>query len=535
MAWKKWIVVLMLALAPAALFAAFDPLLDVRVAPGPGAVVLEAPPGVHLKTAFLNVALKGEGRIAWGPAPAPTGKDELGEGLWRGSVVIPVRGEGLGRTVELVVTYQPCTEGAGGLCYAPVQKTIRMEGASLAASFQGAGSRWALLGIFAAGLLAALSPCVYPMIPVTMAVIGARGGGRGRGLLLSLMLVLGMATTYTALGVFAAQGGAALGALVQHPAFLVPVSLLLALFAASLFGAFEMQLPGFLQSRLQRGGARRGVWGAFLAGMVLGPLAAPCVGPVVGGILLRIAQQGSLVQGALQLFLFALGMGVLFVVAGVFAAALPRSGDWMLLIRRVMGVAMLGFAVWNLRSLLSGGASLILWSLALLVAGWGLGAFRPEPGRVPGVGRVLGVLVLSLGLALAIRGVELRLGHSVLPGATAPAVSAWKASWLEQDLEQALVRAQAEGKGVLVDVYAVWCTECVELDRKTWPDPGVAGWVAQHAVPVRIDTDRVRPDLQKRWGIVGYPTVLLLDQEGRVLKRREGFQDPSSMLQWLTR
>ena len=239
------------------------------------------------------------------------------------------------------------------------------------------GLFWLFLAAFGFGLAASLTPCVYPMIAITMAVIGAKGGGKGRGLALSAALVAGMAATYTALGVAAALTGAAFGALAQRPAFLVPVSVLFALFALSLFGAFEIRLPERLQSRLQGSGPGAGLAGAFAMGLVLGPLSAPCVGPFIGTALVAIAQDGRVLLGAALLFTFALGMGVLFMAVGTFSAALPRSGDWLVQLKQAMGLVVLGFAVWNVRLVVPAWLIFALWSVTLLLAAPILGAFRP--------------------------------------------------------------------------------------------------------------------------------------------------------------
>ncbi len=303
----------------------FDPESDVSVGYQKGAVLVEAPAGTHLKAAFMGVKLKEgtKGRLKAGPMPATNGQDELGDGIWRGPVAVPVKGEGLVGEVELVVTYQPCTEGNGGLCYPPTEQILKIKASEIPTlakreENQANASRmeppkpevarvstpvpgpvssnpvssnpvssnpaspaeplaprpavkaippprpgflWTFLGIFAAGLLASLTPCVYPMIPITMAIIGAKGGGRTKGFLLSAVLVLGMAVTYTALGVVAARTGSAFGAFTQRPAFLIPVSVVFASFAISLFGAFEIRLPGALQSKLQGSGPRHGFLG----------------------------------------------------------------------------------------------------------------------------------------------------------------------------------------------------------------------------------------------------------------------------------
>jgi thiol:disulfide interchange protein DsbD len=528
--------------------APFDPDRDVAVAYQDGSVVLTVPPGAHLKSAFLTVALKPgtPGTLRTGPLPPTDAKDELGDGIWHGRVAVPVSGTGLPAEVELVVTYQPCTEGAGGVCYPPRDRILKVQGAALAAGAgpgpvagrPARGLRGLVLLYLAAlgfGLAASLTPCVYPMIAITMAVLGAKGGGKARGLALSAALVLGMAATYTALGVAAALTGSAFGAFAQSRAFLIPVSLLFALFALSLFGAFEVSLPQGLQSRLQGSGPRRGLGGAFVMGLVLGPISAPCVGPFIGTALVAIAQQGRVLLGASLLFTFALGMGILFMAVGTFSAALPRSGDWLVRLKQAMGLVVLGFAAWNVRLVVPGWLNYASWSLTLLVAAVVAGAFRPAGDLPSGLGKAVGLVALTLGVLLGVRAAELKLDLNLLPSGGAPVQVAApdQAGWLQQDLETALARAKASGKPVLVDVYAEWCAECKELDTKTWPDPQVAAWVRDRAVAVRIDTYAVREDLAKRLGILGYPTVLLLDGDGRELRRVVGFQDPAAMLKFL--
>ncbi|MDR3673778.1 MAG: cytochrome c biogenesis protein CcdA [Holophaga sp.] len=523
----------------------FDPDRDVAVAFQGGAVVLTVPAGAHLKAAFMTVALKPgtPGTLKTGPLPATNAKDELGDGIWHGRVAIPVAGQGLPPAVDLVVTYQPCTEGEGGICYPPKDRTLHVDSADIPSGAAPAAAPvrrnlfWMFLGAFGFGLAACLTPCVYPMIAITMAIIGAKGGGRTRSLALSAALVAGMAVTYTALGVLAALTGAAFGAFAQSPGFLIPVSILFALFALSLLGGFEIRLPAALQSRMQGSGARRGLAGAFAMGLVLGPLSAPCVGPFIGTALVAIAQDGRVLLGAGLLFTFALGMGVLFMAVGVFSASLPRSGPWLERLKQIMGLVVLGFAIWNVRLVLPGWLDFALWSLVLLLAAPVLGAFRPAETLASGFGRGLGFLALALGLLLGLRAVETGLDLSLLPkGAGTQASTPGQAplqGWLEQDLETALVQAKATGKPVLVDTYADWCAQCKELDENTWPDPQVAAWIRDNAVAVRIDTYKARKDLAPRLGILSYPTVILLDGDGKELRRLLGYQKPAEMLKFL--
>ncbi len=548
----------------------FDPVKDVSLRFERGAVVVAVPEGAHLKASFMAVEKKaGPGTLKLGKLPPTTAKDELGDGIWHGQVKLPVSGAGLSGTVTLAVTYQPCTEGEGGVCYPPTTRALSVKAEAIPAEIpaesapvfqvekaeggvkvevapvvmappspapapEHSGLLLSLLLVFLAGMGASLTPCVFPMIPITMAIIGAKGGGKAKGFALSATLVLGMAVTYTTLGVLAAKSGAAFGAFAQRPGFLIPVSLLFAVFAVSLFGAFEIALPAGLAAKLQGDGSRKGFGGAFLMGLVLGPLSAPCVGPVIGAVLVAIAQQGDVWLGGLQLFVFALGMGVLFLVVGTFSAALPRSGDWLTRFKQGMGLVVLGFAAWNVRLVVPEWLNYGMWSLVLLVGAAVFGAFEAASGLVAQVRRGAAVLLLALAVLLGIRAAEAGLALTLLGSSNSQIAAGDSAKgWLEQDLEAALAKAKAEHKVVLVDIYADWCAQCKELDEKTWPDAAVQAWIKANAVPIRIDTDAKRKDLATKLQIRSYPTVLLLDADGRELRRLLGYQKPQNMLAWL--
>ncbi len=574
---KAWLAVWAVTVAALAQ-GGFDPLKSVTVRFEKGAVVATAPEGAHLKSMFMKVEkAQGPGTLQAGPLPPGNAKDELEDAIWHGPVRIPVKGEGLSGEITLKVTYQPCTEGLGGVCYPPTVQLLKVKASEIPAAKAAAASAptaapeptpkevppttatapattpavtapapaapapapeskgvlLAFILVFLAGMGASLTPCVFPMIPITMAIIGAKGSGRAKGFALSIALVLGMAVTYTVLGVVAARSGAAAGAMAQQPIFLIPVSLLFGAFALSLFGAFEIRLPQSLQNKLQGEGPRKGYGGAFVMGLVMGPISAPCVGPVIGTVLLSIAQKGDVALGAAQLFTFALGMGVLFIAVGTFSAALPKSGDWLDRFKQGMGLIVLGFAAWNVRFVVEPWMNPAMWMIVTFTGATILGAFRPAESILGGFAKALGILSLALGLLLGIRAVETFEGIQLLPRGGAAVEPAKASLWIEQDYERALAQAKAEGKVVLVDTYAEWCAQCHELDEKTWPDAAVQAWVKAHAIAVRIDTDKVRPDLAPKLGIRSYPTVLVLDATGKELKRSLGFQSPAAMKAWL--
>jgi len=309
---------------------------------------------------------------------------------------------------------------------------------------------------------------------------------------------------------------------------------LFAAFALSLFGAFEIALPPSLAMKLQGDGSRKGFGGAFLMGLVLGPLSAPCVGPVIGAVLVGIAQQGDVWLGGLQLFVFSMGMGVLFLAVGTFSAGLPRSGEWLTRFKHVMGLVVLGFAAWNVRLVVPAWANFAMWTLVMLAGAAVFGAFEAAEGLVRQLRKGFAILLLALGGLLGIHAVESFLQVELLPrGGGAATAKEEHPGWLEQDLEGALAKAKADKKFVLVDIYADWCAQCKELDEKTWPDPAVKQWLTQNTVAIRIDTDARRKDLATRLQIRSYPTVILLDAEGRELRRILGFQKPETMRSWL--
>src|SRR5437868_4558000 len=204
---------------------------------------------------------------------------------------------------------------------------------------------WTFAVLFLAGVLTSLTPCVYPLIPITVGVFGAREvGHRGRSVALSATYVAGIAVTYSILGVVAALSGRAFGSALSSPWAVGVVALMLLALAASMFGAFDLNLPSSLQQRL---GIVSGAGFAHALGMglVAGIVAAPCTGPVLAGVLTYVATRRSAVLGFWMLFSYALGMGMLFFVLGASSFKLPRSGAWMETAKSVLGVALVALAL----------------------------------------------------------------------------------------------------------------------------------------------------------------------------------------------
>ncbi|HET7753646.1 MAG TPA: cytochrome c biogenesis protein CcdA [Anaeromyxobacteraceae bacterium] len=377
------------------------------------------------------------------------------------------------------------------------------------------GSLVAFLIAFGGGVLTSLTPCVYPLIPITVSVFGARSArSRREAMLLSGLYVLGIAAMYSALGVGAAVTGKAFGSVMQNPWVIGFVALIFAAMAASMFGAFDLQLPASLQTRLSAvGGAGRA--GAFGMGLVAGIIAAPCTGPVLAAALAFVATKGSVAFGFGIMFAYALGIGLLFFAIGAFSVSLPKSGPWMETVKSAFGVALLAAAGIFLSRALPGvrdvfsAAHGAAWIAAAVAAtGVLVGALHASFG-----GPVRERLLKGAGVALTVVGVVYAIGAGDARSAAA-SPKVW-----EHDEAAALARARAEGKPVVIDFWADWCAACKELDRDAWADPAVQD-AASRFVMLKIDATEESPEVEAIWekyGIVGMPTVLFIDSSGREL------------------
>jgi thiol:disulfide interchange protein DsbD len=366
---------------------------------------------------------------------------------------------------------------------------------------------WTLLGIFAGGMALNLTPCVYPLIPITVSYFGGRSG-QSRGSLLThgLLYLMGLALTNSALGVAAALTGGMMGAMLQSPLVLAAISLLLVVFASSLFGLWELRLP----SGLTRAAAKphAGYFGTFFMGLTLGIVAAPCLGPFVLGLLTWVAGMGSPWLGFLVFFTLSLGLGLPLFVLAVFSGrleALPRSGEWMLWVRKLMGWVLVGMAAYFIRPLLSEAAAILVMSGVALAAGVHLGWIdRSKAGF-----KAFGALKGAVGTGALVLAVALTGGW----GLRGPGVQ-WR-----QYSDALLDQARAEGRPAVIDFSAAWCTPCRELDEKTFHDPAVVRKSTSEIAMIKVDLTRSGDPQHERllaaYGVKGVPTVVFLDGQGR--------------------
>jgi len=389
------------------------------------------------------------------------------------------------------------------------------------------GPLYAALAAFAGGFLASLTPCVYPMVAVTVSVFGAaQAKSRLQGAALSLAFVLGIIAMFVPLGVIAGQSGVIFGSVLQNRWVVLGMAALFLTLASAMFGAFEFALPAALTNRLAEMGGI-GYKGAFLLGGACGLIATPCTGPVLTGILAFIAKTRSSGLGAAAMTAFGLGLGVPFFVVGTFAVQLPKSGAWMVHVKSILGIVLVVVALHYASTVVPflaeparGTLPFYLLMLGLVVVGVLLGAVHREfgePGAGVKVAKAVGIALVSVGLFMSVEGTLKPKG-----GVT----------W-EHQLEVARGRAQRESRPMLVDFGASWCVACKELDKVTFSEPGVASEMA-HFVNVKVDaTNDDDPNvvaMLATFKVRGLPTVVVLDSHGNEAVRFNDFVPPERFL-----
>ncbi len=394
-----------------------------------------------------------------------------------------------------------------------------------------AGGFAAYASAFFYGVLVDLTPCVFPLIPITVAVFGAKGVSKPRALFLASAYVLGMATLYTTLGVVVALSGNAFGAWLANPAVVIPIALLLVALAASMFGAFDLQLPVSLQNRLNSvGGA--GPLGAFLMGLVSGFISAPCTGPVLLSLLAMIAQAsadgtGGVVYGGSLLFTYALGMGTLFFAVAL-GASLFRPGPWMEYIKSFFGVMLIVMALWFLRPLSLSLENFILdpgwgfWvALTAVLVGVGLGAIHLSFHGPRGERFRKGIAV-----ALTVFGTIVAVNNLMYVPST------WERVTTVAQLEAEITKAEEAGKPVIIDFAASWCTPCKEMELATFHDEKVEPLLTTRFALIKVDVSEGTDEqslMQSAFGSQTLPSVLVYDKTTTLSESFEALRTGAAM------
>lgn len=443
--------------------------------------------------------------------------------------------------LEAVLRYQACNDTT---CLPPTTARTTMqiavvaagEGAGLinaeedgAAGTKGDGSarfeRWlrergllfTLAAIALLGVSLNLTPCVYPLISVTIAFFGGQARGRRAQARLAVAYVLGIALSFSVLGVAAALSGGLFGAALQRPPVLVAIATVLVVLSMSSFGLYEMRLPAGLMR--WAGSSAHGVAGAIFMGLTMGVVAAPCVGPVVLGLLIFVGSRQDPFLGFLMFFVLALGMGAPYLALAMAAGSfrrLPRSGEWLVWTERVFGCVLLSMAAYFLSLALPEPAHSLLLPLVVAASGIYLGFLARA-------GRALRPL-LTRGLGIAFVAVAIWLGLPQGPEATI--------AWAPPDPQPPRVGSALE-KPLLVDFAAEWCIPCREMDRTTYVDPAVLR-EAERFRMVKADITEENEQTTKvvdSYQVRGVPTVILFSRSGAEQRRFVGYVGPEEMVE----
>lgn len=380
--------------------------------------------------------------------------------------------------LQLELTYQACGKD---FCLFPKQvqinKTITLNSTTDdgISSLLAKGWLQALIVVFIAGLLTSFTPCIFPMIPITMAVLGTKDRGRTRAqsIIISLTYVLGIALTYSILGVVAAKTGALFGSYLGHPLVVTMIAITFTAMGLSMYGFFEIQLPARWTQQLYSGRIERNLIGAFISGLIAGVVASPCVGPVLISILVYVAQTKDVFTGFVLLFTFAFGLGQIFLVLGTFQSLLhklPKSGAWMEKVKYIFGTVMICMAIYYVYPVIKNTS---VWQ-------------------------------------------KITNTISMRPGSTDEKPKIQGPLWHPYS-EDLIVKAKQEGKVVVIDFKADWCLACKELELYTFSDPAVLDF-GKDFIWLEFDATSPSPELevlQKKYGIGGLPFVTFYDKTGK--------------------
>jgi thiol:disulfide interchange protein DsbD len=389
------------------------------------------------------------------------------------------------------------------------------------------GLPYALIAFFIFGLALNLTPCVYPVIPMTVSFFGAQGQkGKGAMLLLASYYVIGIAVIFSALGLVSGLAGKQWGFLFQNPWFVIFISVIILSMAASMFGAFEITIPSFLMTPLSK--SRQGAVGSFIMGLTVGVVIAPCAAGIIIGLIGVVAKLGIVAKGTLLFFAMGLGLGLPYLFLAMSSGLLnrlPRSGMWMVWIRKFFGILLIGVAVYFL--LPQGKQVADQQGFYLGVLGIFGGLFLGFLDSEEGYSRVFKILRSCLGLAFIVCGAF--LVHGAIKGDTGGI------DWVTVKKEgQLLTQLQKESRPAVIDFTAEWCSVCKVLHRKTFRADRVVEKAAGFSM-IKVDctspTEEIAA-LTEKYRVTGLPTVVFMDRKGKEIKdlRVTGFISPSEMI-----
>lgn len=392
---------------------------------------------------------------------------------------------------------------------------------SIASTLENSGIILSLIFVFIWGLALNLTPCVYPLIPITIGYFGGQAEGKtSRLALLGLLYMLGIALTYSVVGVITALSGAVFGTLLQNPIVIIIIVLVFIALALSQFGVYEFKLPDSLVAKA--GGAQGGAFGAFFMGLTMGIVAAPCIGPVVLGLVTYVALKGDVLYGFLMFFVLALGLGFPYLLLAIFSGkikSLPRAGLWMEGVKHIFGFLLIGMAIYFLDPILPKdfqGYSLPIFGIIAAI----ILLFVDKTANSAKGFRTFKTIFSIIVLAVSI--------YALIP--TQLKEPEWKKFSI--DSYETSIK---NNERMVIDFYADWCIPCKELDKLTFSKQSVINEFERFTI-YKVDmtkNDETNEQLRKRFNVIGMPTVLIIDSKGNEVKRLTGFVNEEEFLSYI--
>ena len=464
--------------------------------------------------------------------------------------------------LDLELRYQGCADA--GLCYLPETRVMTVslpeataitdlsalppdvpvsEQSRIADIINNSPLYFVVSAMFGFGLLLAFTPCVLPMVPILTSIIAGEGDEvtPARGFWLAFTYVMGMAVIYTIAGIIAVAGGTQVQAAFNQPWVLTLFAGLFVVLAIAMFGAFDLQMPSSIQSRLAAISSKQksGTFvGAFVMGALSSLIVTACVAPALIGALAVMAQSGDYFRGGLALFAMSWGMGFpLLLVGAAQGKFLPKVGPWMVAIKGAFGFMLIGLAIWMLSRFLPGGVIMAMWAVLVFITGvfmGGLTTLTPESNITRKLGKGFGGLAVLYGILLVIGAAtggtnplkplaSVNLGGGEGTAASAHDELPFQLIKTVDDLDREVAAAAAAGKSAMLDFYADWCVSCKEMEAWTFTDAAVQDALS-NTVWLQADVtanDAQDKELLDRFGVFGPPTIIFFGTDGQ---QRHGYE-----------
>lgn len=404
--------------------------------------------------------------------------------------------------------------------YVGEEKAVEKD--SLQSQLENSGLILTLLIVFLGGLALNLTPCVYPLIPITIGFFGGQSEGKtSRLFLMGLFYVLGMALTYSVVGVVTALSGAVFGTLLQNPIVIGIIALIFILLSLSMFGVYEFKLPDSLVAKA--GGSKSGLFGAFFMGLTMGIVAAPCIGPFVIGLVTYVAAKGDPFYGFLLFFVMAVGLGLPYLVLALFSGKiknLPRAGFWMDAVKHIFGFILLGMAIYFAEPLLPKEITKYLLPIFMIVAGIILFFMDKEANKILGF-RIFKIIFSTILILVG--------AYFLIPKET-------KSVEWEYYTENIYESAIDNNEKMIIDFYADWCIPCKELDALTFSNEKVIA-KSEEFTNLKVDMTKTLSEkteqIRKKFDIKGMPTILIINSQGNEIERITGFVNAEEFLKMI--